>query len=71
MRPQEQDQFPSPSLTAPLTRSVFHLNTKVASGQVSLPHESLASMFADCLHYQVDLIGGDPNMGLYRYSGTR
>ena len=26
----------------------------------------LGTMFADCLHYQVDLIGGDPNMALYR-----
>ena len=28
-------------------------------------------MFLDCLHYQVDFIGGDPDMGLHRYSGTR
>ena len=74
-----RDQLPSSSLTASLTRvgmdsmrvCVFQLNSKIASGQVSLPHECLASMFADCLHCQVDLIGGDPNMGLYRYSGTR
>ena len=67
-----RDQIPSSTLTAPLTRAgmdfmrvcVFHLNSKVASGQVSLPHECLASMFIDCLHYQVDLIGGDPNMAL-------
>ena len=26
----------------------------------------LGTMFADCLHYQVDLIGGDPNMALHR-----
>ena len=50
---------------------VFHLNSKVASGQVSLPHEWLASMFSDFLYYQVDLIVGDPNMALDRYSSTR
>ena len=74
-----RDQVPTSALTAPLTRAgmdsigvcVFHLNSKIASGQVSLPHECLASMFIDCLHYQVDFIGGDPNKGLYRYSGTR
>ena len=74
-----RDQVPRASLTAPLTRAgmnsirvcVFHLSSHVASGQVSLPHEALASMFIDCLYYQVDLIGGDPNMALYRYSGTK
>ena len=74
-----RDQIPKESLTAPLTRAgmnsirvcVFHLSSHVASGKVSLPHEALASMFIDCLHYQVDFIGGDPNMALYRYSGTK
>ena len=74
-----RDQIPKTSLTAPLTRAgmnsirvcVFHLSSQVASGQVSLPHEALASMFIDCLFYQVDFIGGDPNMALYRYSGTK
>ena len=74
-----RDQVPAASLTEPVTRAgmnsirvcVFHLSSSVASGQVSLPHEALASMFIDCLFYQVDLIGGDPNMALYRYSGTR
>ena len=28
-------------------------------------------MFADCLHYQVDLIGGDANMALYRAMGSK
>ncbi|OLP79500.1 hypothetical protein AK812_SmicGene40209 [Symbiodinium microadriaticum] len=72
-----RDQVPRASLTAPLTRAgmnsirvcVFHLSSSVASGQVSLPHEALASMFIDYLFYQADLIGGDPNMALYRYSG--
>ena len=74
-----RDQIPKESLTAPLTRAgmnsirvcVFHLSSHVASGQVSLPHEALATMFIDCLYYQVDFIGGDPNMALYRYSGTK
>ena len=74
-----RDQIPKASMTAPLTRAgmtsirvcVFHLSSHVASGQVSLPHEALASMFIDCLFYQVDFIGGDPNMALYRYSGTK
>ena len=74
-----RNQVPKSSLTAPLTRAgmnsmrvcVFHLSSQVASGQVSLPHEALASMFIDCLFYQVDFIGGDPNMALYRYGGTK
>ena len=74
-----RDQVPKASLTAPLTRAgmnsmrvcVLHLSSHVASGQVSLPHEALATMFIDCLFYQVDFIGGDPNMALYRYSGTK
>ena len=28
-------------------------------------------MFADCIHYQVDLIGGDANMALYRAMGSK
>ena len=28
-------------------------------------------MFADCLHYQVDLIGGDANVALYRAMGSK
>ena len=66
-----RDQIPKESLTAPLKRAgmnsirvcVFHLSSHVASGQVSLPHEALASMFIDCLFYQVDFIGGDPQHG--------
>ena len=60
-----RDQVAAASLTAPLTRAgmnsmrvcVFHLSSSVASGQVSLPHEALASMFIDCL---VGLIGATP-----------
>ena len=74
-----RDDVPGDSMTESLSRAgmnsmrvcVFHLSSQVASGQVSLPHEALASMFIDCLYYQVDLIGGDPNMALYRYSGTK
>ena len=73
-----RDQIPKASLTAPLTRAgmnsirvcVFHLSSHVASGQVSLPHEALASMFIDCLFYQVDFIGGDPNMAPNRARWT-
>ncbi|CAE7461742.1 unnamed protein product, partial [Symbiodinium sp. KB8] len=46
-------------------------DSKVANKKVGLPHECFASMFMDCLHYQVDLIGGDANMALYRYSGSK
>ena len=49
----------------------FHLNSGVASKKISIAHECLASMFADCLHYQVDLIGGDANMALYRAMGSK
>ena len=45
---------------------VFHLKNTVAAAKVALAHECLGTMFADCLHYQVDLIGGDPNMALHR-----
>ena len=49
----------------------FHLNSGIASKTISIAHECLASMFADCLHYQVDLIGGDANMALYRAMGSK
>ena len=49
----------------------FHLNNIVASKKISIAHECLASMFADCIHYQVDLIGGDANMALYRAVGSK
>ena len=68
-----RDQVPKASLTAPLTRAgmnsmrvcVFHLSSHVASGQVSLPHEALASMFIDCLFYQLSggLHWGRPQHG--------
>ena len=45
---------------------MFHLRNTMARARVALAHECLGTMFADCLHYQVDLIGGDPNMALYR-----
>ena len=28
-------------------------------------------MYADCLHYQDDLVGGDANMALYRSTGRK
>ena len=49
----------------------FHLNSVVAPKKISIAHECLATMFADCLHYQVDLIGGDANMALYRAMGSK
>ena len=60
-------EFPDSSYTRVLERAgtdrarvcAFHLNNIVASKKVSVAHECLASMFADCIHYQVDLIGGD------------
>ena len=50
---------------------VSHLDSKIAAGKVGLAHEALGlgTMFSDCLHYQVDLIGGDANMALYRAAG--
>ncbi|OLP76398.1 hypothetical protein AK812_SmicGene43673 [Symbiodinium microadriaticum] len=55
-----------------LLKSVAHAKAHLfLLCEVSLPHEALASMFIDCLFYQVDLIGGDPNRALYRYSGTK
>ena len=70
-----RDQIPKESLTAPLTRAgmnsirvcVFHLSSHVASGQVSLPHEALATMFIDCLYYQVDSLGATP---IWPFTGT-
>ena len=75
----DRRDFADDAFTHQLTRAgsdrlrvcVFHLNNKVASSQVALAHECLASMFLDCLHFGVDLIGGDPNMALYRASGSR
>ena len=50
---------------------MFHLNSGVAGDKVALAHEALGSMYADCLHYQVDLVGGDANMALYRATGRK
>ena len=63
-----RDQVPAASLTEPLTRAgmnsirvcVFHLSSSVASGQVSLPHEALASMFIDCLFIRWISLGATP-----------
>ena len=49
--------------------SVFRLDSKVAASKVGLAHEALGSMFSGCLHYQVDLIGGDANKALCRVAG--
>ena len=74
-----RDDFPMASLTNTLTRAgsdrirvcVFHLNNVCAAGKVALAHEALGTMFADCLHYQVDLLGGDANMAMYRATGGK
>ena len=65
-----RDDFPMASLTNTLTRAgsdrirvcTFHLNNVCAAGKVALAHEALGTMFADCLHYQVDLLGGDARL---------
>ena len=72
-------EYPDSSYTRTLERAgtdrvrvcAFHLNNVVASKKISIAHECLATMFADCLHYQVDLIGGDANMALYRAMGSK
>ena len=72
-------QFPDSSYTRVLERAgtdrvrvcAFHLNNVVASKKISIAHECLATMFTDCIHYQVDLIGGDANMALYRAMGSK
>ena len=50
---------------------MFHLNNVCAAGKVALAHEALGTMFAACLHYQVDLLGGDANMAMYRATGRK
>ena len=50
---------------------VFHLNAHVARSKQGITGEALAVMFADCLHYQVDFMGGDANMAAYRYAGDK
>ena len=50
---------------------MFHLNNVCAAGKVALAHEALGTMFADCLHYQVDLLGGDANRAMYRATGRK
>ena len=73
-----RDDFPKASLQTTLTRAgsdrirvcMFHLNSGVAGDKVALAHEALGAMYADCLHDQVDLVGGDANMALYRAAGT-
>ena len=74
-----RDDFPKASLQTTLTRAgtdrirvcMFHLNSGVAGDKVALAHEALGTMYADCLHYQVDLVGGDANMALYRATGRK
>ena len=74
-----RDDFPMASLTNTLTRAgsdrirvcMFHLNNVCAAGKVALAHEALGTMFADCLHYQVDLLGGDANRAMYRATGRK
>ena len=51
---------------------MFHLNNVIAaSSKIALAHEALGTMLADCRHYQVDLLGGDANMALYRATGRK
>ena len=74
-----RDDFPKASLQTTLTRAgsdrirvcMFHLNSGVAGDKVALAHEALGAMYADCLHYQVDLVGGEANMALYRATGRK
>ena len=74
-----RDDFPADSLKTILTRAgsdrirvcMFHLNSGMAGDKVALAHEALGAMYADCLHYQVDLVGGDANMALYRATGRK
>eukprot|EP00439_Symbiodinium_sp_Y106_P027882 s9383_g3.t1 len=72
-------EFPDSSYTRVLERAgtdrvrvyTFHLNNIFVSKKISVAHEWLAAMIADCIHYQVDLIGGDANMALYRAMGSK
>ena len=74
-----RDDFPADSRKTTLTRAgsdrirvcMFHLNSGIAGDKVALAHEALGAMYADCLHYQVDLVGGDANMALYRATGRK
>ena len=50
---------------------MFHLNSNIAATKVALAHEALGTMICDCLYYQVDFIGGDANMALYRAGGRK
>ena len=69
-----REDFPMDSFKTTLTRAgsdrirvcMFHLNSGVAGDKVALAHEALGAMYADCLHYLVDLVGGDANMAFYQ-----
>ena len=70
-----REDFSTVSLTTSLARAgsdrirmcMFHLNNVIAaSSKIALAHEALGTMLADCRHYQVDLLGGDANMALYK-----
>ena len=58
-----RDDFPKASLKTTITRAgsdrirvcMFHLNSGIAASKIALAHEALGAMYADCLHYQVDL----------------
>ena len=72
-----RDDFPEATFNTDLTRAgsdrirvcMFHLNSHIAATKQALAHEALGTMYADCLHYQVDLVGGDANMAAYRATG--
>ena len=74
-----QNEFADSCYTATLTRAgsdrirvcMFHMSNTVAASKVALAHEALATMICDCMYYQVDLIGGDANMALYRAGGRK
>ena len=74
-----RDDFCKSMMTTTLTRAgsdtiracMFHLNSGIAGDKVALAHEALGTVYTDCLHYQIDLVGGDANMALYRATGRK
>ena len=46
---------------------VFHIHNKEARIRCGKVREQLAEMMMYCVKYEIDIIGGDANAGIYRY----
>ena len=50
---------------------VFHVQNEYARAKFLTTRMRLRQMFADCVRYQVDFVGGDANAASYRWKSTQ